>query len=173
MSIRSVLAAIAIAAAAAGCVSPTPYQPLVPERGGYSQERLSENRYRVVFKGNAHTRPQQVERFLLRRAAELTLENGYEWFRATGKAVEGDIRTVQTPRGPARVAQGPGYSEWANYGRFFTVSGMGFLSPVWRRVNPRAGEELEARAEIQFGKGPPPQGQEVMDARRLLEELGR
>lgn len=167
---RSMFMAGLMALGLTACATPTPYQPLERERGGYSEERLSEDRYRVVFVGNAHTEPEQVERFLLRRAAELTLRNGYGWFRATNRAVEGDVRTIQTSRGPVRISRGRGYSDWSNYGRFYTRSGLGFLKPIWRRINPPSGEAVEASAEIVFGKGPPPQTEEVIDARQLLRE---
>lgn len=170
MRIRSMFLAGALTLGLTACATPTPYQPLERERGGYSEERLSENQYRVVFVGNAHTEPEQVERFLLRRAAELTLEHGYDWFRATNRVVEGDIRTIQTSRGPVRISRGRGYSDWSNYGRFYTRSGLGFLKPIWRKINPPSGEAVEASAEIMFGKGPPPQAEGIIDARQLLRK---
>jgi len=165
--------AAAAALLLASCAGPTPYQSLVPQRGGYSEERLSENQYRVVFVGNPHTKPDQVERFLLRRAAELTLQNGYDWFRATNRVIEGNVRTIQTSRGPVRISQGPGYSGWGHFGDFYTRSGFGLLRPIWRRINPPSGEAVEASAEIVLGKGPLPQVEGVVDARRLLQEFKR
>lgn len=157
----------------AACASPTPYQSLVPERGGYSEERISENQYRVVFVGNPHTPPDRVEQFLLRRAAELTLQHGYDWFRATNKVVEGNIRTIQTSRGPVRVSRGRGYSSWGNYGAIWTRSGLGILKPIWRSVRPGKGEAVEASAEIVLGRGVPPQVDGVIDARGLLQGPAR
>lgn len=170
---RLVILAANVGLALAGCAGPTPYQSLVPQRGGYSEQRLSPDRFRVVFTGNAQTRPEQVEQFLLRRAAELTVQNGYDWFRATNRIVEGNVRTIQTSRGPVRVSQGAGYSDWGSYGRFYTSSGLGFLRPIWRRINAPSGEAVEASAEVMLGKGPPPSAEGVVDARRLLREFAR
>ena len=163
--------ALAATLALSACASPTPYQPVDPKNGGYSEERISQNQYRVVFRGNAHTPPEQVEQYLLRRAAELTLKEGYDWFRPTNRVVEGRVRTIQTTRGTVRVSEGPGYSGWDNYGSFFTRSGTGFLKPIWRRINPPSGEAVEASAEIVLGRNPVPQIQDAVDARKLLQKV--
>lgn len=169
MQVKGMIVAGSIALALGACATPTPYQALEPDEGGYSEERLSEKQYRVVFRGNARTSPEQVERFLLRRAAELTLENGYDWFRATNRLVGGRGYTIQTSRGPVRISRGPGYSGWDDYSRFYTRSGLGLLKPIWRRISPPSGEAVEASAEVVFGKGSPPQVEGVIDARRLLQ----
>jgi len=170
MQTNSSIAAVALMLVLGGCATPTAYQPLVPERGGYFEERLSQNQFRVVFVGNARTRPEQVENYLLRRAAELTLEQGYDWFRPTNKAVEGKVRVIQTSRGPVRVSQGRGYSKWGDYGSFYSRSGLGLLKPLWRRINPPSGEAVEASAEIVLGRKPVPLEQGVFDARLLLQQ---
>jgi len=171
MRLTKIWLAGALAVLPAGCVGPTPYQPLAPQSGGYTEERLSENQYRVVFTGNEHTAPALVEQFLLRRAAELTLKAGYDWFRPTNRVVEGRIRTIQTSRGKVRVSEGPGYSSWDNYGAFFTRPGRGLLKPIWRRINPPSGEAVEASAEIVLGRAPVPQVEGALDARQLLQTL--
>lgn len=157
--------------ALAACATPTPYQPLTAERGGYAEERLAEDRYRVVFAGNARTPAEQVENYLLRRAAELTLERGYGWFRVSDQRTEGNIRTIQTPSGPVRVAQGEGYRGWRDYGNVYTRSGFGLFGPIWRSLSP-GGENLEASAEIVLGRGAAPGEEGVFDAREVLQRLG-
>ena len=172
MRLPNIFLAGALALGLAACVGPTPYQPMAPERGGYTEQRLSENQYRVVFAGNERTPPAQVEQFLLRRAAELTVQAGYDWFRPTNRVVEGRIRTIQTPRGPVRVSEGPGYSGWDNYGAFFHArSARDFLRPIWRRIHPPSGEKVEASAEIVLGRAPVPQTADAVDAGQLLQRL--
>ena len=50
------------------------------ETVGYTDLQLSPNRYRVTFSGNSATRREDVENYLLRRAAEVTLAAGYTHF---------------------------------------------------------------------------------------------
>ena len=66
-----------------GCstVPPTHYQ-VASEQGanGYSHIQLSENQYRVLFKGNKNTDKDAAKDFALLHAAELTTAQGYDWF---------------------------------------------------------------------------------------------
>lgn len=57
----------------------TPYQPK-GMLGGYSEEKILTNMYKVEFKGNQHTKPDLIQKYLLYRCAELTKENGFEYF---------------------------------------------------------------------------------------------
>ncbi len=63
-----------------GC-QPTPYQRLgATPAGGYSETRFSENEFHVKFVANHNTPPATVRNYLYQRAAELTLEKGFEYF---------------------------------------------------------------------------------------------
>ncbi len=68
--------------------------------GGYSDMQLSKNMYRVIFRGNGYTQEEEVTANFYRRCAELTKENGYEYFVITtnqAKAeqyVVGEAKTV-------------------------------------------------------------------------------
>ncbi|HVY89226.1 MAG TPA: hypothetical protein VG942_10185, partial [Hyphomonadaceae bacterium] len=89
MKIAAALAAGALALAA--CATPTPYQPLGAETGvsgGYSSQRIASDRYRVRFSGNNLTSRQTVENYLLYRAAELTAQEGYDWFAMNDRDTE-------------------------------------------------------------------------------------
>lgn len=57
----------------------TSYQPL-GFTGGYSDQRLDNNTAQVSFRGNGFTAPETVHSYLLRRCAEVTLQNGYNYF---------------------------------------------------------------------------------------------
>lgn len=61
----------------AACV--TAYQPL-GATGGYKDEKLAEDTYRVSFFGNGNTPRPVVLKYFLYRCAELTVERGYEYF---------------------------------------------------------------------------------------------
>ncbi len=57
----------------------TPYQPK-GALGGYSEEKILDNLYRVEFEGNQHSKPEKIQNYLLYRCAELTQEKGYDYF---------------------------------------------------------------------------------------------
>lgn len=84
---RSVFAALVMIALAACSTAPTPYQ-IEGSSGGYSEQRIEDNRYSVKFVGNSATPRGTVEEFALYRAAELTLESGHDYFRVVSRAVE-------------------------------------------------------------------------------------
>jgi len=59
--------------------SATTYQPM-GFTGGYEETRLDENMFSVFFAGNGFTGRQRAQDFAFLRAAELTLNHGYEYF---------------------------------------------------------------------------------------------
>ena len=60
---------IALISLLSACVTATPYQQAPPRGFGYSEERLDQNKYRVTFRGNALTKRETVEDYLLYRAS--------------------------------------------------------------------------------------------------------
>jgi hypothetical protein len=48
--------------------------------GGYQEEQLAPNIYRVAFFGNGYTNPQTASEYLIHRCAELTEQKGYRYF---------------------------------------------------------------------------------------------
>ena len=78
---RQIAVAVAFAAAlfAVGCA--TQYGSYDSSlSGGYSEIRLTPNSWRVLVEGNGFATRGEVEQFLMRRAAELTLEQGKRYF---------------------------------------------------------------------------------------------
>ena len=57
----------------------TPYQPK-GALGGHSSNQLGENNYKVSFKGNQHTTAETVFDYLLRRCAEIAIEENGKYF---------------------------------------------------------------------------------------------
>jgi hypothetical protein len=180
------LAAAALAlsvAALAGCVTgPTPYQPYVSERGpgvhgGFSDQRLAPDRYVVRFHGNDMTSRERVEGYLLYRAAELTVQNGFDWFQMADRRTEHDVKTVVQPDPFYQPWYGHPYwrPSWGYYGRgygwrYWDPWGGG---PFWYdRMDVRTVEAFETTAEIVMRKGPTPAGDpRAMDARGVMAQL--
>lgn len=76
-----------------GCA--TPYQPLGLS-GGYSDTALNQDTYAVSFKGNGATSQDQIQRNLLRRCAEVTINHGYKYFTIVQGHIEDNSYSYQT-----------------------------------------------------------------------------
>lgn len=77
---KAMAAALAVMLVAA-CQTGPVYKPRAPgETVGYTDLQLSPNRYRVTFSANSATKREDVENYLLRRAAEVTVAAGYTHF---------------------------------------------------------------------------------------------
>ena len=155
---RRLLAPIAAALALTACVTATPYQPLRGSGGGFTEQRIEANRYRVAFVGNDYTSRQRVENYLLFRAAELTVANGYDGFtivqRDTDRNV--DIRSYGSPGG----FYGGGCSPyWRPSWRYRSSFGWRhwdpwYGGPFWAdRMDIRTVDSYEAMAEIIMFRG--------------------
>ena len=63
---------------------------------GYADQQISATRYRVSFSGNNQTTRGQVEDYLLRRAAEVTVQAGYNFFAFDNRSLETDTNLYRT-----------------------------------------------------------------------------
>ncbi|HEX6111815.1 MAG TPA: hypothetical protein VFZ10_05880 [Geminicoccaceae bacterium] len=87
MRAHELLLCLTLLGTLAGCGQPTPYQPAT-DGYGYSEQQIEDNRYRVSFAGNDLTTADTVQNYLLYRAAELTLGEGYDYFTVVDRQVE-------------------------------------------------------------------------------------
>lgn len=70
--------------------------------GGYSDERIDQNTVIVKYNGNSFTKRREVSAYLLLRSAEVTVENGYDYFiisSMTSSPIDLDILTKQSYNG--------------------------------------------------------------------------
>src|SRR5437016_5224063 len=77
-----------------GCMSP--YQPS-GLGGGYTDMALSNDTYFVTFRGNGFTSSDVVQSYVLRRAAELTINKGYKFFVVMNGGTNASSEIVRTP----------------------------------------------------------------------------
>lgn len=59
----------------------TGYHSLGVFTTGYNNVRFAKDGFTVTFRANKYTTPEDVRKFALRRASELTLENGFMYFQ--------------------------------------------------------------------------------------------
>lgn len=176
-----VVAALVLAAGLSACATPTPYQPNVHggmSSGGFSEVRLEPNRFRVTFTGNSLTSRETVEGYLLFRAAELTVQNGYDWFTVVERDTDKKSRTYVEQDPFYRPWYG-GYGFWRPYWRYYGPSyGWRSWDPFWGdpfwadRVDVRTVDRFEATAEILMSHGAKPQDDpKAFDARAVMDNL--
>jgi hypothetical protein len=156
MSVREGALALALLVLLGGCGGqPTPYQPAA-DGYGYGEQQIEENRYRVSFAGNELTPPGTVQNYLLYRAAELTLDRGYDYFTVVDRNLD---------RSTTYWSTGDPY--WGS--RFGTRSDafFGFGTSTARPV-----DRYSAYADIVMFRGAKPQGAvDAYDARDVLRSL--
>lgn len=160
------LAASAALAVLAACATPTPYAPLSGAAYGYSEQTIEPDRVRLSFRGNSLTNRDVVESYLLYRAAEVTLERGFDHFIAVTRDTEVD-RRLSSFGGPFHPGFSPSY--WYFSPRF---GWRGRWDPFWDDVELREITRYEASAEIVMGRGPKPEGDaNAFDARQVRANL--
>ena len=157
----------------AGCETATPYQPQMrgsQVSGGYRDQQLEANRFRVSFNGNSMTSRETVESYLLYRAAELTVQNGFDWFVMTDRRSNTYIDRPFSP--------GP-WGYWGPSWRYAGAFGWRSWDPWWgdpfwdSSVNVQTVDRYEASAEIVTYRGPKPvDNPRAFDARDVISRLG-
>lgn len=78
-----------------GCATPYGSAGLT---GGYSEEQLSENSYRVKFKGNGYTSSDKVWNYWMYRCAELTKLKGFSYYHVTVEKKQASLNDENAER---------------------------------------------------------------------------
>lgn len=157
---RLALVAACALSLAACATAPTVYAPAAgPKAVGYSEYRIEPGRYRITFRGGPGAPPEQVADYALLRAADLALADGYDWFRVSDRL----MRQAGPQSGP-RISLGTGGTD---FGRRSAV-GVG----VGTSFNLGGGPALAQTIEVMMGKGEPPRGVDVYDARAIRRTMG-
>ena len=168
------VAALGAALTLSACATATPYHAASltdpAHADGYRELRVEPERWRVAFVGNSLTSRETVETYLLYRAAELTLQNGYDWFLAVERDTEEHVTlVVREPIG----AWGPG---WEPHWRYAYGVHTGWRT--WDRHGPdpvfdvRRVTDYEAVAEVVMRRGTrPADDARAFDARAVQASL--
>ncbi|WP_417483067.1 CC0125/CC1285 family lipoprotein [Maricaulis sp.] len=150
------------------CATPTPYQAAGGDQWGFQETQIESNRFRVSFSGNSLTDRETVETYFLYRAAELTLERGFDHFIVVQRATDTETRIVGSGGDPFYR---PGFG--LQYSYFHPRWGWhGGGDPFWNDINYREITRYEASAEIVLGRGAKPDDANAFDARDVTANLG-
>ena len=140
------------------CATDMPYGPASRDGAkGYLVQQIETNRFRVSYTdADAETARTRA----LRRAAEVTFEQGADWFQVVNAYDDGDIRS--SSRSSVSIGGATG-----SYGRSSSVGvGLGIGIPL----GGSSGKVTHV-LEIQTGTGEKPEGVRVYDASQVLTNL--
>lgn len=146
------------------CATATPYQRADDGTRGYADQQIETDRWRVSFSGNSLTDRETVETYLLYRAAELTDQQGFDWFRVVERDTDADSRLVATGFSHSPFYHGAHfrYRFYGRHGYYLRHPAFyrgGFYDPWGYGFGPREYREIvryEASAEIKLGSGDTP-----------------
>jgi len=172
LDLRLIGALIAVALISA-CETATPYQPLQAGNatsGGYAEQKIGSDRFRVSFQGNSLTQRETVERYLLFRSAELTIQEGYDWFELVDRNTERHTRGYDVPITETYMAWTPTWYYLGN--NRWTV--INTWEPLWvERYEHQELTRYQASAEIFLGHGAKPAAESrAFDAHEVVANLG-
>jgi hypothetical protein len=161
----SILAVAASALALTACASLAPYGPSRgPSGQGFSEQRIEGDRYRVTYRGVGAPGP-VADRALL-RAAQLTTEQGYDWFEITQRYIDGRPDSAGGVRPNVSVGVGSSSYGGGRYGRYST-SGVG----LGVGLNFSGPSPTATVLEVRLGRGERPDRAEAYDAREVQRNL--
>ena len=152
------IVAVALFLASCAATGPAAYGPADAKGFGYAETRIEADRYRITYGGSGGMSPGMVEDYALRRAGEVALREGYDWFRVVALEITGEER--------GGVSLGAGFGT-GSYGRRSGV-GVGVGGNVGK---VGAQEYYTARLEVLLGKGAPPDDDRVYDAASIVDSL--
>ena len=157
-------AALALAACAT-TTAPPPYAAAASATSaGYSETQIESTRYFVTYRAPGGAEAARLEDYALLRAAELTLQNGRDWFWVDRRTL--DQQDDGRSSGPS-IGVGIG---GGSYGRHSGASvGVGMTFPIGQ--SQRGVRARGATFEIRFGEGVKPDDANAYDARSTQQAI--
>lgn len=139
------------------CMSAQPYRAAPSNTAqGYLVQPIESDRYRVSYTALS---PDDARRWALRRAAEVTVETGADWFRVVNGYTD---RQARGRSGGSSVSIG-GSSSSGRYGASGVGVGLGVGFPLGGSQ-----EKTTESLEILTGTGPKPDTPDAYDANSVL-----
>lgn len=181
MRTRNIVVVALLALALNACATQAYREATSPEGFGYHNAPLEEGRYRITFRGRDFATAYD---FALLRAAEVTLQQGYEWFRITDAFSQ--ERNEYYPS--SHLSFDYGYGHYGRYGygrhRYFGYGHRGhngygrhgYYGPQWGLgLSFPIGDSYQTvvhSLDIQMGRGDRPDGERVYDATSVKATIG-
>ena len=146
--------------ATAPAAAPAPSAPMVPpaKPGVFSSQKRAGTRYHLAVAGHTFTSRDAIEKYLLYRAAELTLQQQGSWFTLIESRNKGDTEPVPKPD-PAGLRYSFRLAYWRPVWRYKEIgttawkSWSPFLGAPFIAVDPKKVSDFEVSADIVLHKG--------------------
>lgn len=154
-----------------GCASKPDFRPATNGSVGYSEQKITDDRYRVQFKSYSKTVADAADYALL-RSAQLTKQQGYDWFVVTSKETFVESEKIQ-PASSIGVSQTRqverhcGLLTCETHSRPSTEVGLRLNAG---HTNER--KEVHSILEIRLGKGSKP-NEDSYSAQDVLDNLNQ
>jgi len=144
-----------------GCATATSYQPET-QGEGFKDLKIEDSKFRVGFKGNSITPRDTVETYLLYRAAELTIENKYDYFVVREQQM--DVKSDYFATGGPMYGAGFGRRRYPYYAVGYSWAGAGSM---------QSQDRYQAFAYISMFKGKTPEdNSNAYTAAEVIKNLG-
>lgn len=148
-----------------GCASSPGYKAANGSGYGYSETKISDDRYRVQYKARGDD-SQPARDYAMLRAAELTLLQGYDWFVVVDR--ETQVERDQNPSG-AQVSNRTVVSR--DCGLLTCDTNVHQVPTYSAGVSTGSRGETEVSIEIRMGKGVRPSSGDSYDAMEVRDNL--
>lgn len=96
--------------------------------GGYNESQLQKDMFRVSFKGNAFVNQEKVEDYLLLRCAEITIDNGFDYFVILDQDNYAEVSSYTTPTNIESQSSTHGTSNYSGDIRGRSIQGSSIYS---------------------------------------------
>jgi hypothetical protein len=160
--IRLLIPLFALAALGACASTPTYTAAASPTASGYSETRVESDRYFVTYNARSGADARLIEDYALLRAAEVTIEQGRDWFIVDRRTVDASESRNTGPSIGVGVGGG-------SYGRRSGGgASIGFSIPLGGGSGAQA---HSATLEIRMGQGAKPDDANAYDARAVASSL--
>lgn len=140
----------------------TPYQS-EGFGGGFKEQRIAEDIFIVSARGNAFTGMETIKTYTLRRAAELSVQNGYKFFTIIAGGQDYKIGYITTPSTYQSTTTGSAYGS-GNY-----AYGTAYTYGTYTPATTTSYRKPRASITIKMLNPPLPQGTNVYNAGDLLK----
>lgn len=170
---RTLTVAMAVLLLAACASNRSSYVPASDEGGvGYTESRLSEARYRVVFKGESGASLETVQDYALLRAAELTVAQNYDWFEVAERSSTPVVEQRNSARAAVQVRSGT--TRQTSCGLIGCTTTEVASAPAFPQSELEFQEREQgyvASIEVLMGQGSHDRSADIYDARDVIASI--